>query len=671
MSSEAKQPVTDRAPAGGSERAADEVLEAERLEGGVETEDAGEGEATEAAEEPEDADEAELPAAVGFDPDSVIRHLTHKPGVYRMLDAAGNVIYVGKARDLRRRVASYFQGSRAHDGKTYAMVRSVAGVEVTVTRTEVEALMLEYNLIKQHRPRFNVVLRDDKSYPYIHLDTSHKFPRLSFYRGPRTSKAKLFGPYPSAGSVRETLNQLQKLFQLRQCEDSYFANRSRPCLQHQIERCTAPCVGFISEEDYARDLEHAVLFLQGQSDVVTQKLSETMEQASAALNFERAAQYRDQLAKLKNVQSQQIVARTSGDFDAVGLAEDHGIPCVAIMFFRGGRSLGSRNYFPKVPKVAKGGAEDDEIIRAFLLQYYGGREAPKEILVSRSVPEAAGLAEMLSAQSGHKVAIKWRVRGDRARWVDIAVTNARHGAELRYQASASYEGQLEALAEALDLPELPSRLECFDISHTGGEATVASCVVFGSEGPLKSDYRRFNIEGVAAGDDYGAMNQALTRRYARVKQGEVPMPDVLLIDGGPGQLAQAVEVLGELQIQGPRVVGVAKGQDRKPGRESLYLPERELPLHLPASSPALHLIQQIRDEAHRFAITGHRARRQKARTRSPLEDIRGLGPKRRRELLRQFGGLQAVTRAGVDDLMRVKGISRQLAESIYEHFHAD
>jgi excinuclease ABC subunit C len=414
-----------------------------------------------------------------------------------------------------------------------------------------------------------------------------------------------------------------------------------------------------------------VLFLQGQSDVVTQKLSETMEQASAALNFERAAQYRDQLAKLKNVQSQQIVARTSGDFDAVGLAEDHGIPCVAIMFFRGGRSLGSRNYFPKIPKVAKGGAEDDEIIRAFLLQYYGGREAPKEILVSRSVPEAAGLAEMLSAQSGHKVAIKSRVRGDRARWVEMAVTNARHGAELRYQASASYEGQLEALAEALDLPELPSRLECFDISHTGGEATVASCVVFGSEGPLKSDYRRFNIEGVAAGDDYGAMNQALTRRYARVKQGEVPMPDVLLIDGGPGQLAQAVEVLGELQIQGPRVVGVAKGQDRKPGRESLYLPERELPLHLPASSPALHLIQQIRDEAHRFAITGHRARRQKARTRSPLEDIRGLGPKRRRELLRQFGGLQAVTRAGVDDLMRVKGISRQLAESIYEHFHAD
>jgi excinuclease ABC subunit C len=605
-------------------------------------------------------------AAEPFDPAATIRHLTHRPGVYRMLDAGGAVIYVGKARDLRRRVATYFQGSRAHDAKTYAMVRTVAGIEVTVTRTEVEALMLEYNLIKQHRPRFNVVLRDDKSYPYIRLDTEHAFPRLKFYRGPRTAKGRLFGPYPSAGAVRETLNQLQKLFQLRSCEDSYFENRSRPCLQHQIERCTAPCVGLIGAEDYARDLEHAVLFLQGQSDVVTARLAERMEQAAAALQFERAAQYRDQLAKLKNVQSEQIIARSRGDFDAVGLAEDHGIYCVAVMFFRGGRSLGSRNFFPKAGK----GAEEDEVIRAFLLQYYGGREAPKEILVSRAVPDAAVLGAMFSEQSGHRVAVKSRVRGDRARWVEMAVTNARHGAELRYQSSASTEAQLEALTEALELDELPSRLECFDISHTGGEATVASCIVFGPEGPLKSDYRRFNIEGVAAGDDYGAMQQALTRRYARVKKGEVPMPDVLFIDGGPGQLAQALGVLRELQIEGVRVVGVAKGLDRKPGRESLYFPERSEPLRLPPSSPALHLIQQLRDEAHRFAITGHRARRQKARTRSPLEDIPNLGPKRRRELLRQFGGLQALARAGIDDIERVKGISRQLAEAIYEHLHS-
>lgn len=606
-------------------------------------------------------------APAAFDPASVLAHLTHRPGVYRMLDAEGTVVYVGKARDLKKRVTSYFQGSRAHDAKTLALLRAVAGIEVTVTRTEVEALMLEYHLIKQHRPRFNVMLRDDKSYPYILLESGHDFPRLSFYRGPRTSKGRLFGPYPNAGAVRETLNQLQKLFQLRQCEDSYFENRSRPCMQHQIERCTAPCVGLIGKADYAGDLEHAVLFLQGHSDVVTARLAERMEEAAGALQFERAAQYRDQLARLKNVQSQQLMVRASGDFDAVGIAEDHGIYCVAVMFFRGGRSLGSRSFFPKLVK----GAEEDEVIRAFLLQYYAGREAPREILTGRPVPEAASLAELLSEQSGHKVAIKARVRGDRARFVEMAVTNARHSAELRHQSNASFDRQLEALAEALELDEPPARLECFDVSHTQGEATVASCVVFGPEGPLKSDYRRFNVTDVVPGDDYGAMAHVLRRRYARVQHGEVPLPDVLFIDGGPGQLAQAVDVMADLGIQGLRLVGVAKGQDRKPGRESLYLAGREEPLRLPPSSPALHLIQQLRDEAHRFAITGHRIRRQKARTRSPLEDIRGLGPKKRRELLKQFGGLQALTRAGIDDLSRVKGISRQLAEAIYEQFHAD
>ena len=615
---------------------------------------------------PEQTESAEPAAVRGFDPNTVLPHITHRPGVYCMLDAQGKVIYVGKARDLRKRVGSYFQG-RAQDGKTIALLKAVANVEVTVTRTEIEALMLEYNMIKRHRPRFNVVLRDDKSYPYIHLSADHAFPRLSFYRGPRVKKGRLFGPYPSAGSVRETLNQLQKLFQLRQCDDSYFENRSRPCLQHQIGRCTAPCVSLITPEDYARDLEHAVLFLQGDADAVTDKLAQRMEQASAGLEFERAAQYRDQLVKLKNVQSQQLMARSSGDFDVVALASQGGVYCVAVMFFRGGRSLGSRNHFPKVVK----GAEEDEIIRAFLLQYYGGREAPKEILVNRPVPEAETIAAMLTEQAGHGVRIRWRLRGDRARWVDMARTNAQHGAELRYRTSASLHAQLEALAEVLDLDEVPARLECFDISHTGGESTVASCVVFGSDGPMKSDYRRFNIEGVAPGDDYGALTQALTRRYSRVKQGEVPMPDVLVIDGGRGQLAQAVTVLDELSLGGLRLVAIAKGEGRKPGRESLFLPERKEPLRLPASSPALHLIQQIRDEAHRFAITGHRARRHKRVTQSPLEDLPGLGPKRRRDLLRQFGGLQGIARAGVDDLERVKGISRDLAEAIYERFHAD
>lgn len=602
-----------------------------------------------------------------FDPKTLLAHLTHRPGVYRMLDPKGQVIYVGKAKDLRKRVGSYFSG-RAQDAKTMALLRAVADVEVTVTATEAEALMLEYNLIKQHRPRYNVVLRDDKSYPYIHVSTDQAFPRLAFYRGAKRKTGRMFGPYPSAGSVRETLNQLQKLFRVRMCEDSYFANRSRPCLQYQIKRCTAPCVGLIGEQQYAADVGDAILFLQGHSDEVTHKLVERMESAAASMRYEQAAQYRDQLATLRQVQSRFVTSATRGDFDVVGLASEHGRYCVAVMFFRGGRSLGSRNYFPRLAP----GADEDEIIRAFLLQYYGGgREAPREILVSRSVPDADGLAEMLTEKTGRKVEIKWRLRGDRARWAEMAVTNALHGAVLKNRSQASIEAQLEALAEALALDETPTRLECFDISHTQGEATVASCVVFGPEGPLKSDYRRFNITGVAAGDDYAALTQALTRRYARIKAGEAPLPDVLFIDGGRGQLGCAVAALKELQMDQIRIVGVAKGQGRKPGRERLYEPGRAQPLKLADDSPALHLIQRVRDEAHRFAITAHRARRQKRQSTSPLEEIPGLGPKKRRDLLRQFGGLQAVARAGIEDLVRVKGISRQLAESIYDRFHME
>ena len=605
-------------------------------------------------------------APVGFDAGPLLKNLTHRPGAYQMLDSKRRVIYVGKAKDLRRRVGSYFQG-RPQDAKTLALLNNVAEVEVTVTRTEAEALMLEYNLIKRHKPRFNVLLRDDKSYPYIHVSTDHDFPRLSFYRGARKKTGRLFGPYPSAGSVRETLSQLQKLFQLRLCEDSYFANRTRPCLQFQIQRCTAPCVGSISTADYARDVDHAVLFLQGRNEVVTESLAERMDQAAAEQKYEHAAQYRDQLSKLKAVESQQLVSRSAGDFDVIGLVLEQGVYCVTVMYFRGGRLLGSRNYFPRV--VADAG--DDEVARAFLLQYYGGRDAPKEILVSQAVPEADVIAEMLAENTGHRVEVRHRVRGDRARWLAMAQTNARHAAAMRQKSHATVTQQLEALAEALNLDEVPQRLECFDVSHTSGEATVASCVVFGSEGPVKSDYRRFNISGVVAGDDYAALAQALQRRYARVKKGEVPTPDVLVIDGGRGQLNKAFEVVEELQLDGVQLVGVAKGQGRRPGRERLYLPGQPQPIRLPAASPALHLIQQVRDEAHRFAITAHRGRRQKQQFASPLEEIPGLGPKRRRELLRQFGGLQAVARAGVDDLTRVKGISHRLAASIYEHFHAD
>jgi excinuclease ABC subunit C len=438
-------------------------------------------------------------------------------------------------------------------------------------------------------------------------------------------------------------------------------------LQHQIRRCSAPCVGIISKEEYARDVENAILFLEGDSDAITKSLGERMEKSSAALDYERAAQYRDQLARLNTVRSEQLVSRSKGNFDVIGLASDHGVYCVAVMFFRRGRSLGTRNYFPRVVE----GATEEEIIRAFLLQFYGGRDAPSEILVSRAVPEGATMAEMLTERAGRRVQIRWNVRGDRARWLEMASTNARYGAELRSRSTATLAAQYEALAEALELDETPARIECFDISHTSGAETVASCVVFGPEGPLKSDYRRFNIKGIEPGDDYAAMNQVLRRRYARVAEGHAPMPDVVLIDGGRGQLGEAVAVLAELKVEGIRLVGVAKGEGRKAGRESIYVPGPYAPLDIPASSPALHIIQQIRDEAHRFAITGHRGRRQKRLAASPLDEIAGLGPKRRRDLLREFGGLQAVARAGIDDLARVRGVSRALAQSIYDRLHAD
>jgi len=423
----------------------------------------------------------------------------------------------------------------------------------------------------------------------------------------------------------------------------------------------------IDAADYARDIEHALLFLEGRNDAVIQRLAARMDEAASDLNFEHAAQYRDQLAKLRAVEAQQLVSRSAGDFDVIGVVFEQGIYCVTVMYFRGGRLLGSRNYFPRV--VAD--VSEEEVARAFLLQFYGGRDAPKELIVSQAVPEAEAIAAMLAQNVGHKVTIKYRVRGDRARWLAMAQTNARHAAAMRQKSQATVTQQLEALTEALNLDEVPQRLECFDVSHTGGEFTVASCVVFGAEGPVKSDYRRFNISGIVAGDDYAALAQALQRRYARVKKGEAPTPDVLVIDGGRGQLNKALEIVEELQLDGVQLVGVAKGPGRRPGRERLYLPNQARPISLPATSPALHLIQQLRDEAHRFAITAHRGRRQKKQSASPLEEIRGLGPKRRRELLRQFGGLQAVARAGVDDLTRVRGISHGLAASIYEHFHAD
>ena len=599
-----------------------------------------------------------------FDSKSFVDSLPGRPGVYRMLDAAGEILYVGKARNLKSRVGSYFQPSNIQP-KVQALVAKTANMEVTIANSDTEALLLEFNLIKKHRPRFNVVLRDDKSFPYLHLETRHEFPRLNFYRGSRKEAGRYFGPYPSAGAVRESLQQLQKLFRLRNCDDLYFANRSRPCLQYQIERCTAPCVGLIGREEYGRDVESAIRVLEGRNDEAQRELARRMESAAEQLKFEDAARARDQLKALRVIQAQQIVtADIDHDADVIAIASGNGEFCIALMFVRGGRSLGSTTFFPKAPL-----AELDEVLAAFVTQYYLERESPPEIIVETDFEEMQVLEATLAERTGHKMRITSSVRGIRARWVEMMHENAEQALKMRALARGSIEASLEELRDAFDLAEMPARLECFDISHTGGTDTVASCVVFGAEGPLKSEYRRFNISAIAPGDDYAAMNQALTRRYRRVREGEVTAPDVLLIDGGKGQLREARTVLAGLGLDGIALIGVAKGADRRPGQEQLFTPERDTPTILPADSAALHLIQRVRDEAHRFAITGHRRKRAKRHSQSILETIPGLGPVKRRELLKQFGGLQGILRAGIDDFVQIRGLGRELAQVIYEHLH--
>jgi len=601
-----------------------------------------------------------------FDPKPFLANLSQRPGVYRMIAENGEVLYVGKARNLKNRVSTYFTGSKAHAAKTMAMVAQIASIEVTATASETEALLLEYNLIKRHRPRYNVTLRDDKSFPYLYITTEQDYPRISFYRGSRKLPGRFFGPYPNARATRETVLLLQKLFLLRPCSDTFFANRSRPCLQYQIKRCSGPCVRLISVENYKQDVEDAIKVLEGRGAELIDDLAGRMEEAAQLLEFERAARLRDQINGIKAIHSTQSVTRNvTEDIDAVALVSHGSDHCVAIVFVRGGRNLGSSNFFPRA-----GLAEESELLSGFLSQYYLGRDAPGEILISQPIEDADLLEATLSERLERSVQIRSGVRGVRARWLEMARTNAELGLNMRRATEATTTEQLQSVAEVFGLSAPPKRMECFDVSHTMGERTVASCVVFGPEGPLKSDYRRFNIEGLAPGDDYGAMRQALSRRYARIKKGEAPLPDLLLIDGGPGQLAEAISVLKELEIEGVCVAGVAKGADRRPGQERLFLAGEEHPRILPPDSPALHLIQRIRDEAHRFAITGHRQRRAKARTHSVLETVPGLGPRKRRELLRQFGGLQGVVRAGVDDLAKVHGIGRKLAQSIYDTLHA-
>ncbi len=599
-----------------------------------------------------------------FDAKSFVGSLPARPGVYRMLDEKGEILYVGKARSLRSRVASYFQPGNVQP-KVQALIAKTVAMEVTITNSDTEALLLELNLIKKHRPRYNVILRDDKSFPFLRLLSDHEFPSLTLYRGSRKESGRFFGPYPSAGAVRETLHQLQKLFRLRDCEETYFANRSRPCLQYQIQRCTGPCVGLISREEYARDVGAATKVLEGRNDEANQELARRMEQAAANFEYEEAAKIRDQLAHLKTVQAQQIVTTdVRHDADIIGLAPGSGEYCVALMFVRGGRSLGSTTFFPKAPF-----AEPQEVLAAFIAQYYAEREAPAEIIVPQAFDDIDVLEAALAERSGHRVRIATRVRGIRARWLQMMQGNAQQALNMRGLARASVESNLEELRDLFDLAETPHRIECFDISHIAGTDTIASCVVFGVEGALKNEYRRFNIAGIAPGDDYAAMRQALTRRYKRIRDGEVIAPDILLIDGGKGQLNAAAKVLAELEIKDVTLIGVAKGPDRRPGQEQLFRMDSDTPLLLPPDSSALHLIQRVRDEAHRFAIAGHRRKRAKRHNESILETIPGLGPVKRRELLKQFGGLQGILRAGVDDFVQVRGLGRSLAEVIYEHLH--
>ncbi len=602
--------------------------------------------------------------APSFDIEAFLETLTQMPGVYRMLDEKSEVIYVGKAKNLKKRVSSYFSNKDAAP-KQQAMVARIRSIDVTVTHTEGEALLLESQLIKRYRPRYNITLRDDKSYPSIYVTTHQEFPKVSFHRGAKSKQGRYFGPYPSASAVRESLKLLQKIFPVRQCRDSFFENRSRPCLEYQIERCTGPCVGLIDAAAYAEDVRYTLMFLEGDGKRLIEALAQRMEQAAAELRFEKAARYRDQIASLRTVLEKQAVHGEYGDVDIIACALEGSIACVRMVFIRGGQQIGDRAFFPDMREAH----EPATILAAFIGQYYLGKQIPKEILLSHPAEEAGLLEEVLAQQAGHTVKLSPRPRGERAKRLQLAITNAENDLAAKLANRRDLHARFLELGEALDCPEPPRRLECFDISHTQGEQTVASCVVFDRQGPAKSAYRRFNIDGIRPGDDYAALAQATTRRYQRIKDGEVEAPDVLFIDGGKGQVAAVREALAKLAMDSIRIVGVAKGPDRKPGMEVLIPAETGRPIMLPPHSPALLLIQQIRDEAHRFAVTGHRQRRSKAKQHSTLEDIAGLGPKRRQQLLRQFGGLREISRAGVDALSSVDGISHQLAQRIYDTFH--
>ena len=606
---------------------------------------------------------AETAAVSPFDPHELLASLPHLPGVYRMFDAEGRALYVGKARDLKKRVSSYFQKT-GHEPRIAAMVAQVASVETTAARSEGEALLLENNLIKALEPRYNILFRDDKSYPYVCI-SGDAFPQLRFHRGALDRRHRYYGPFPSAGAVRGGIGLLQKVFQLRTCENTVFANRSRPCMLHQIQRCTAPCVGLVSEADYADDVQGAILFLAGKTDEVLAQLKRQMDAAAQALEFERAARVRDKITRLQQLQSRQFVeSATAGDIDVVAATVEQGLVAVNVVMIRGGRHVGDRTFFPRQAEVF----EPSEAVPAFLAQHYVERPVPPTI-IAPDAGDVAALAEVLSLQSQRKVEIVTNPGGERRVWLTMALQNATLAIRQRLAQKATQEERLAALQEAVGLPPSAQRIECFDVSHTMGEAAVASCVIFDRLAMQTSEYRKFNVTPAQAGDDYAAMREALSRRCARIVAGEYPAPDLLVIDGGKGQVSVAAQVLADTGLHTTPLIGIAKGPERKAGQEDIVFPDREAVLNLPSDNPGLHLLQQIRDEAHRFAIQGHRARRAKTRNTSSLEDIPGVGATKRKALLAHFGGLRGLQSASVDDLARVPGISRALAERIHGTLH--
>jgi len=597
------------------------------------------------------------------EPAEIAAGLPHLPGVYRMIGKAGDVLYVGKALDLRKRVSSYFQRSETLSPRIRLMVAQIVGIETTVTRSESEALLLENNLIKALSPRYNILFRDDKSYPYLML-SGHRYPRLGFFRGNPDRRNRYFGPFPNAGAVRESIQLLQKVFRLRTCEDSVLEHRSRPCLLHQIHRCTAPCVGLISDEQYADDVHSAEMFLAGEEDAVFDRLTTRMNAAAEALRYEEAAVCRDQINALRTVRERQYVSSDAGrDADVIACGFSAGTCCVNLVMIRGGLHLGDRNFFPQNAE----GVDPAQVIEAFIAQHYLLHPVPPQLIVGEGVV-TGGLEDTLSEKAGRRVQISANPIGERRVWLQMASKNAELGAAQRTARQLDDAAKLVALQRGLDLPDTVQRIECFDISHTQGEATVASCVVYDKGAMQNGEYRRYNMKGITPGDDYGAMREVLTRRYRKVVAGEGKMPDLVLIDGGQGQLGVAVEVAGELGLSVP-LLGVAKGEARKPGMEQLLMAGREGAFRLPADDPGLHLIQQIRDEAHRFAIEGHRARRARTRKVSTLEEIPGVGAKRRQRLMARFGGLRGLVTASAEEMAQVEGISRELADRIYNALH--